>query len=467
MISKEFIVNTVNNRNEDTTLEFKNYQTKLGFDIFDTVCSFSNRDGGLIIIGVENDTKSIVGVPLEKIDQMQREFANNCSNEELFDSKLSCSLEEVKLDDNVSLLVAEIAPTPYVLRFNNKVFDRNGDADQDITNNKDLIQKIEIRKAKIKTEDELFEHCSISDLRVDLIDRVRKYAVQNNPNHPWKIMSDEELLKSTGLMAKSMSTGKFGIRLAAILLFGKDETISSVCTANKTDCLKRVDDTERYDDRDLITTNLLDTYDRMTSFVKKHLDDHFELDENAIRYSSRDRLFREAIVNSIIHREYLGTNYARMIIEKDKVVFENNCIPMKNGRITLENVEPLSRNPRIAQVFREIGFADELGSGIIKMYKYNNVYCNGEPELLDGNMFKTIIPLLSSKQIKKDFNNKEKLIIDYVKKNGKINNKVCRELLRLEKSAVIDILNKMVEKNIIYRHGNGPATYYDLNSNNL
>lgn len=101
------------------------------------------------------------------------------------------------------------------------------------------------------------------------------------------------------------------------------------------------------------------------------------------------------------------------------------------------------------------------------MYKYNNVYCNGEPELLDGNMFKTIIPLLSSKQIKDDFNNKEKSIIDYIKINGQINNKACRELLKLEKSAVIDLLSKMVENGTIYRHGNGPATYYDLNNNDF
>jgi ATP-dependent DNA helicase RecG len=48
---------------------------------------------------------------------------------------------------------------------------------------------------------------------------------------------------------------------------------------------------DRYDDRDLVRTNLIDTYDRILAFVKKHLPDPFYL-EGIERRSLRDAIFR-------------------------------------------------------------------------------------------------------------------------------------------------------------------------------
>jgi ATP-dependent DNA helicase RecG len=41
-----------------------------------------------------------------------------------------------------------------------------------------------------------------------------------------------------------------------------------------------------------------------------------------------------------------------------------------------------------------IGRADQLGSGIRNLYKYTKLYSGGEPELIEGDIFKTIIPLV-------------------------------------------------------------------------
>ena len=81
-------------------------------------------------------------------------------------------------------------------------------------------------------------------------------------------MTDEELLRSAGLILKERETRKDCLTLAAILLFGKDSTIMGVLPQHKTDALIRVENTDRYDDRDVIITNLLDTYDRLMEFGK-------------------------------------------------------------------------------------------------------------------------------------------------------------------------------------------------------
>ena len=70
-------------------------------------------------------------------------------------------------------------------------------------------------------------------------------------------MSEEEILRSSGLILTDPDTGKEGITLAAILLFGKDNTIMSVLPQYKTDAIYRVKNIDRYDDREVIITEKL------------------------------------------------------------------------------------------------------------------------------------------------------------------------------------------------------------------
>ena len=98
-------------------------------------------------------------------------------------------------------------------------------------------------------------HFQLCDLRSDLIERARMMTASRTANHPWKSMSDEELLRSAGLILKDQEKQIEGITLAAILLFGKDTTIMSVLPQHKTDAIFRIENLDRYDDRDVIITN--------------------------------------------------------------------------------------------------------------------------------------------------------------------------------------------------------------------
>ena len=42
-------------KDEKITVEYKTYQHGVQEDVYETVCSFSNRYGGYIIMGVEDD----------------------------------------------------------------------------------------------------------------------------------------------------------------------------------------------------------------------------------------------------------------------------------------------------------------------------------------------------------------------------------------------------------------------------
>jgi predicted HTH transcriptional regulator len=52
-------------------------------------------------------------------------------------------------------------------------------------------------------------------------------------------MTDEQLLKSAQLIQIDPETGKSGITLAGVMLFGTDSQILQVCPPHRTDCILR------------------------------------------------------------------------------------------------------------------------------------------------------------------------------------------------------------------------------------
>ena len=58
-----------------------------------------------------------------------------------------------------------------------------------------------------------------------------------------------------------------------------------------------------------------------------------------------------------------------------------------------QNFTPYPKNPTIAKVFRDIGYAEELGSGVRNMFKYSKIYGGSNPEIDEENIFKTTILL--------------------------------------------------------------------------
>jgi ATP-dependent DNA helicase RecG len=141
-----------------------------------------------------------------------------------------------------------------------------------------------------------------------------------------------------------------------------------------------------------VRTNLIESYERILAFAQKHLSDPFYL-EGTQRISIRDKIIREIASNILIHREYSNPFPAKIIIEKNRIYSENGNKPHGHGKINPNNFSPYPKNPVIAKFFKEIGNADELGSGVRNLVKYTKLYSNSMPQLLEEDIFKVIIPL--------------------------------------------------------------------------
>ena len=206
-------------------------------------------------------------------------------------------------------------------------------------------------------------------------------------------MNDEQLLQKAGLWKRDWESGREGYTLAAALLLGKDEIIQQILSHYKIDALVRRVNTQRYDDRDYIDTNLIEAYERLMNFVAKHLPDKFYLEEDQ-RISLRSKIFREVVANLIVHQEYTNAHPATFIIYQDRVETSNANNPHGEGPIRPDDFSPFSKNPSIAKFFIQLGWVDELGSGVLNVHRYLAGYAPGKtPQFIEGNSFRMIVPL--------------------------------------------------------------------------
>lgn len=375
---------------EGPTVEFKTSLFELNKDVFDTICSFLNRKGGHLILGIK-DNGSIEGVLSDSIQDICKAITSQANNLNKLDPRCHLIPEIVELEGK-PVIYLQVPESPHVHNTNGKYFDRGQDGDFNITHQPERIKELYLRKQNNYSENGILPFLQLSDLRSDLLLRVRVLAKNQRPNHPWAELDDMGLLRAAKLYQHDYSSGQEGFTLAAVLLLAKDEVIHSVLPHYRTDAILRVQNIDRYDDRDIVETNLIESYDRLMGFVRKHLPDTF-YQEGDQRISLRDRVFREIVANLLVHREFRSGYPAKLVIEKEQVITENWNKPYQYGAFSPNNFTPFAKNPTIASFFREIGWVDELGSGVRNVFKYTRHYSKGkDPVFLEEDVFKTIIP---------------------------------------------------------------------------
>lgn len=236
------------------------------------------------------------------------------------------------------------------------------------------------------------------------------------------------------------------------------------------DCCYRVKNMDRYDDREVVITNLIDSYRRLMDFGKKHLNDVF-VTEGDQSISARDKILREVVSNILAHRDYSNAYSAKLVIEQNVIYTENSNLPHGHGELQLNKFEAFPKNPPISKVFREIGYADELGSGMRNTNKYTKLYSGGTPSFIEGDVFRISIPIDNVANLKVGGSSTrsgtqngtqdgtqdgtQQLILELISKNSKITRKEMAGELKISVRTLQRIINKMATVNYVGRGANG------------
>lgn len=205
---------------ETVAVEFKRCGNGIESDTYETVCSFLNRFGGDIFMGVLDDG-TVVGVPEKAAPDMVKNFIAVISNPALFSPTIYLTPEVIKDEKGHSIIHVHIPPSAEVHSYKKVVYDRVDDADVKVTATSQ-IAAMYIRKQNIFTEKKIYPFVTMADLRLDLLPRIRQMALTHaGGKHPWDHMEDQELFKVQACMAWISVLEKKATTLLQLCCWGK------------------------------------------------------------------------------------------------------------------------------------------------------------------------------------------------------------------------------------------------------
>lgn len=379
-------------KGEGVRIEYKKASNKVPTSLYETVVSFLNKEGGVIILGAEDDGR-VLGIEHDSIQTMMKNISSACNDTDNINPPISITPIEVEHPEG-KVLVLKIHASSQVHTHAGVIYDRETDNDIRITD-QERIGDIYLRKKNLFTETTIYPALEYGDLDLDLFDKARSIIRSTGAAHPYLEMSNEEILKSSSLYFKDFRTGDEGLTLAAALIFGKDSTIQNLLPGYKIEAMVRRDNLDRWDDRITLRTNLIDSYLDLMSFFRKHLPDKFFL-ENDQRKDLREIIFREVVGNILVHREYTSSIDTSIVIYKNKVMVKNPAKAYFRGPLDPHNFSPYPKNPNIRKFFTVFAWTDEIGSGLRNITKYLKEYVpKAIPIFLEDDVFQTKLPLES------------------------------------------------------------------------
>ena len=398
MTEEQFI--KLSQKGEGTQIEYKTCTEQVSESLYETVCSFLNHSGGQILVGVKDDGE-IIGVNPDKAEKLKANIITSIKNKDLF---MPCPYftPEIMEVNNKTVLLLDIPCGQYVYRYNDRFWDRNGDADIDVTDHPELLLSLFERK-----NPHLFEERIVKDLTMDNLDHETFQFCRNilaviKPGHPWLQLTDEEILVHTHIAKKNSISGELELKYAALILFGKEEAIEDfmpryrfealfhMCTYEQYNDMMQFPN--RYDDRRTMRCNLIKVYDQLTQFTERYLPDKFYLPSGSTRREDiRWDLFREIIANLCVHADF-STGYACFFhVFKDRVVTKNPTrLSPENpeGELTLQQLNNYTKNPLLVRVFHELSWVEDMGSGTRNILRYAPLYYpDYKVEINNGSQF--------------------------------------------------------------------------------
>lgn len=386
-------LNTILTQGESINIEFKEAQNGIPDSFYNTISAFLNREGGVVLLGVADDG-SILGLEKENLASLKKDIVTALNNPDVLTPPFPLAVKEIRHDSsNKSLLYIRVPISSFVHKHHSIVYDRENDSDFRITDEA-RISELYARKRNVFTENQIYPYLKIDDLDPSLFDKVRTRLALVNANHPWLEASNERILRDARFLKKDYTTGEEGLTLAAALIFGTDEVIGNILPAYRIDILERRENMDRWDDRLLLKTNLIDSYLKVLAFIKSKWPEKFYIDNNGERKDLRELIFRELVGNIIIHREYNNALPTEVIIYKDRIETTNPNRTRFKGPLDLDTFDAEPKNPNIRAFFNVLTWADEIGSGVKNMNKFVHIYSEGaHPIFVEDDSFLSVIPM--------------------------------------------------------------------------
>jgi ATP-dependent DNA helicase RecG len=426
-------------KGEDYSTEFKARLSEKR-EILETICAFSNSNGGTILIGV-SDNGEILGV----------DIGRSTIEELINDIKFSIEptiiphveLVEIEGKKIIVIRVAEGLNKPYF--FKGVAFRRIGKTNQRIP--RDELEKIIVEKYKnlISFEERVFNVGIDEFNEIKVKDFTLEVKVARKIDLTYSTLP--EFFQRLGLLNENKPTS------VAILCFSKSPQMYFPFAFVKCGRVK-----DGIADEKEITGTLLDQVHGTLEFLKNNITLSHTVSENGKRIEHWEipiEVLREAVVNAIVHRDYEITSpiYVKVFDDRIEIINPGKLLsPLTPEKLKKEHPSIL-RNPKIANIFFLYGFVERWGYGTNKIVEL--CIRNGlrEPDFVEEESFFKVI------LYRKSLNEMEKLVLQFVKEGVNTSSKIAKKLKINERTAR-KYLSSLVSKGLLSKRRIGRRVEY-------
>ena len=296
----------------------------------------------------------------------------------------------------------------------------------------------------------------------------------------------ETFLRNLGGFIEDRQTGKEGLTLAGLMMFGKGLAIRDRFSNFRMDYLdmSHLVGDERYHDRltydGLWENNLYQFFRIVSPKVQFDLPRPFKLEKGGKRNDDtpQHEAVREAFTNAIIHCDLMAdAGILRIEKHDDRLCFRNPGLLKLPVETIYRGGNSKARNPKIQNMLRMIGFGENVGSGfpkIIAAWKETNW---GEPQLLnklDVDEVELILPVPSPKpnstgvsegvsnRVPNGVSDTAKAIYSHIKADPNISRNELVKFTGISLKNVQKHINRLKELGLIRRVGSTRLGYWEI-----
>ncbi|RGG84559.1 transcriptional regulator [Ruminococcus sp. AF17-11] len=423
--------------------ETENIEFKSGFteEIYKEVIAFANTDGGVLYIGIDNDGNA---VGLSNVDDEYTRITNEIRDAILPDVIMfvKYTIQENKV---VRITISEGTNKPYYLHSKglkpNGVYVRQGTSSVQASSE-------QIRQMIKDSDGDDFESMRSLEQELTFASAAAAFESYGVDFSEEKYLALGMIYKNDGLftnLALLMSDQcQHSIKVA---VFGDDENTTFKDNREFNGSIfKQIDEAFRY----IMLSN-------RTSSVFKGL-------ERIDKSDYPEAALREALLNSVVHRDYSYSGSIIININDKQMEFVSigGLLP----GLTADDIRSGISQPRkknLTEVFHCLKLIEAYGTGIRRIYKlYEN--CSVQPRIeVTHNTFKMILPNMNVVEplaAKANLTPQKEQILDFISKKGQITEVEIMNLLGVKRTRAYTVAKQMCDENLIIVVGRGKNKKY-------
>ncbi len=418
------------------------------------ICGFANANGGSIFIG-KDDKGNVVGVADAK--KMLEDIPNKVRDTLgiLVDVNLHTSAQ----GDFIEILVDDY---PYPVNYKGQYHYRSGSTKQELKGT--ALDKFLLQKKGKRWDGVPVPNISAKDLKQETFDFFRKRAFKSQRiEEDILTESNEDLLENLQLKENDF------LKRAAILLFYSNPEKFITGAYIKIGFFETDHDLKFQDE---VHGNLFEQIEKtMDLLFAKYINSaiSYEGINRVEKYEYPKDAIREALLNSIAHKDYSGGIPIQISVYRDKIIFWNEGQLPENWTVKnlLEKHASRPFNPDIANALFRSGYIEAWGRGTIKIIKECKKANIPEP-IFSYNLSDISIEFRKDIYNEKylqllNLNERQVKAVLYVKNKEKITNSEYQKLNGCSRNTASNDLTELVEKNLLKPSGQkGAGAFYTL-----